>query len=332
MTTNGDQRVLYGAVDLGGSHIGLALGRLDLDAGSYRLEVRKTLQAPGYGGWEPALDWIGSGLIELADELGESPVAVGVGCPGWVDIEGGVTRFLPNLPTQWRDVQVAQILGERLGVTVHLLNDVRAATLGEYSLGTGRGTSTMALFALGTGIGGGVVVDGRLRLGPLGSAGELGHQIVDPAGPLCGCGGRGCLEATASGPAIAAAGVRLLLSGQAPALFDLTGGDVEEVSAETMGEAARAGDEAVTHELGRIAGLVGIAAANVVVALHPELIVLGGGVAGLGDVLFDGVRQTIAERVRVFPTDDVRVEPAALGTDAGLVGSMVWALRRSVTA
>ena len=196
---------------------------------------------------------------------------------------------------------MARILSERLGAPVHLLNDVRAATLGEFTLGAGRGTSTMALFALGTGIGGGGVVDGKLRLGPLGAAGELGHQIVNPTGPLCGCGNRGCLEAVASGRAIAAAGVRLLRSGQAPALFDLTGGDAGQVTAETMGEAARAGDEAVTRELERIAGLVGIAAANVV-ALHPELIVLAGGVAGLGDLLFDGVRRELAERVRVFPT------------------------------
>lgn len=316
---------IHGAVDLGGSHIGLALGSVDIEAGEYRLVARRNLEGGGYDGWQPVLEQIAEGMLELQCEVGELPAAVGVGCPGWVDLDKGETRFLPNLPGQWRDVPVARLLGERLGASVHLLNDVRAATLGEFTLGAGRGTSTMALFALGTGIGGGVVVDGRLRLGPLGSAGELGHQIVDPTGPICGCGNRGCLEAVASGPAIAAAGVRLLRSGQAPALFDLTGGDAGQVSAETMGEAARAGDEAVTKELGRIAGLVGIAAANVVVTLHPELIVLGGGVAGLGDLLFDGVRRTIAECVRVFPTDDVRVEPAALGTDAGLAGVLVWA-------
>lgn len=316
---------LYGAVDLGGSHIGLALGSVDIEAGEYRVVARRNLEGGGYDGWQPVLDRIAEGLLELVREVGQNPAAVGVGCPGWVDLEGGVTRFLPNLPSQWRDVPVADRLGARLEAPVYLLNDVRAATLGEFRFGAGRGTSTMALFALGTGIGGGVVVDGRLRLGPLGSAGELGHQIVDPTGPLCGCGNRGCLEAVASGPAIAAAGVRLLRSGQAPALFDLTGGDAGQVSAKTMGEAATAGDEAVTKELERIAGLVGIAAANVVVTLHPELIVLGGGVAGLGDLLFDGVRGTIAERVRVFPIDDVRVEPAALGTDAGLAGVLAWA-------
>ncbi|MCY3971456.1 MAG: ROK family protein, partial [Acidobacteria bacterium] len=268
---------LYGAVDLGGSHIGLALGSVDVEAGEYRLVARRNLEGGGYDGWEPMLDRIAEGLLELEREVGRRPAAVGVGCPGWVDLEGGVTRFLPNLPGQWRDVPVADLLGARLEAPVYLLNDVRAATLGEFRFGAGRGTSTMALFALGTGIGGGVVVEGRLRLGPLGSAGELGHQIVDPTGPLCGCGNRGCLEAVASGPAIAAAGVRLLRSGQAPALFDLTGGDAGQVSAETMGEAVTAGDEAVTKELERIAGLVGIAAANIVVALHPELIVLGGG-------------------------------------------------------
>lgn len=320
---------IYGAVDLGGSHIGLALGSVDIEAGEYRLRGRRTLEGGGYDGWQPVLERIADEMLDLQREAGERPAAVGVGCPGWVDLEQGETRFLPNLPGQWRDVPVARILGQRLEAPVHLLNDVRAATLGEFTLGAGRGTSTMALFALGTGIGGGVVVDGRLRLGPLGSAGELGHQIVDPTGPLCGCGSRGCLEAVASGPAIAAAGVRLLRSGQAPALFDITGGDAGQVSAETMGEAATAGDEAVTKELERIAGLVGIAAANVVVTLHPELIVLGGGVAGLGNLLFDGVRRTIAERVRVFPTEDVRVEPAALGTDAGLAGVLAWAASRS---
>ena len=320
---------LYGAVDLGGSHIGLALGSVDLAAGEYRLAARKNLEGGGYDGWAAVLDRIAEGLLELGQEVGERPAAVGVGCPGWVDVEAGERRFLPNLPTQWRDVPVARILGDRLGTRVHLLNDVRAATLGEFTLGAGRGASTMALFALGTGIGGGVVVDGRLRLGPLGSAGELGHQTVDPNGPLCGCGNRGCLEAVASGPAIAAAGVRLLRSGQAPRLFDLTGGDAGQVTAETMGEAASAGDEAVTRELERIAGLVGVAAANIVVALHPELIVLGGGVAGLGDVLFDGVRRELAERVRAFPTDDVCVEPAVLGTDAGLAGVLVWTASRS---
>lgn len=325
MTTEGSGSALYGAVDLGGSHIGLALGSLDLGAGTYRLAARRTLEGGGYEGWEPVLERIAEGMLELQRDLGELPASVGVGCPGWVDLEKGETRFLPNLPGQWRDVPVARLLSDRLGASVHLLNDVRAATLGEFTLGVGRGVSTMALFALGTGIGGGVVVDSRLRLGPLGSAGELGHQTVDPTGPICGCGNRGCLEAVASGPAIAAAGVRLLRSGQAPRLFDLTGGDAGKVTAETMGAAAAAGDEVVTGELERIAGLVGIAAANVVVTLHPELIVLGGGVAGLGDILFHCVRETIAERVRVFPTDDVRVEPAALGTDAGLAGVLAWA-------
>ena len=326
-TTEDSREVLYGAVDLGGSHIGLALGSVDPAAGEYRLIARRNLEGGGYEGWAPVLDQIAEGILELGREVGARAAAVGLGCPGWVDPEKGETRFLPNLPTRWRDVPVARILGERLEAPVHLLNDVRAATLGEFTLGAGRGTSTMALFALGTGIGGGVVVDGKLRLGPLGSAGELGHQIVDLNGPLCGCGNRGCLEAVASGPAIAGAGVRLLRSGQAPALFELTGGDAGLVTAETMGEAARAGDEAVKRELERIARLVGIAVANVVVAIHPELIVLGGGVAGLGDLLFDGVRQELAERVRVFPIDDVRVEPAVLGTDAGLAGVLVWTAR-----
>ncbi len=316
---------LLGGVDLGGSHIGLALGRVDAATGEHELLARRNLVTGDYDAWRPLLDRVVSGLEEMSREVGEAPTAAGVGCPGWVDLKAGVTRFLPNLPGQWRDVPLARLLGKRLGCPVHLLNDVRAATLAEFRFGAGRGVSTMALFALGTGIGGGLVVDGRLRLGSLGSAGELGHQIVEPTGPLCGCGARGCLEAVASGPAIAAAGVRLMRSGQAPVLHEVTGGDAGLVMAETMGKAARGGDQAVRAELERIAGLVGIAVANVIVTLHPELVVLGGGVAGLGDLLFDGVSKTVADRVRVFPTDDVCIEPAALGADAGVVGALAWA-------
>ena len=213
------------------------------------------------------------------------------------------------------------MLAAQVGCPSHLLNDVRTATLGELMFGRGRQANTMAFFAIGTGIGGGVVVDGKLRLGPLGAAGELGHQIILPDGPRCGCGNRGCLEALASAPAIAAEGVRLLLSGQAPKLHEIVGGDRRATSApETMAQAAREGDARVAEAIVRAAEYLGIGVANVVVTLHPDLVVLGGGAAAIGDLLFDTVRATVARRIGMFPTDGVRIEPSLLGDKAGVVG------------
>jgi len=212
---------------------------------------------------------------------------------------------------------------------VYLLNDVRAATLGELAFGCGRGVRDMLFFALGTGIGGGVVLDGALRLGPLGAAGELGHQTILPEGPLCGCGNRGCLETLASGPALAAEGVRLVRSGLAPRLRALTGGSLDRITPREMAEAAQS-DEPVRQAILRAAGYLGIGVANAVTILHPELVVLGGGVAGIGPLLFDTVRATLRERVRMFPTSGIRVEPSALQDKAGLYGALALAARHGL--
>jgi glucokinase len=249
-----------------------------------------------------------------------------MGCPGLVDVAHGITRFFPNLPTQWRDVHAAEILGRRLGCPVRLLNDVRTATLGELTYGRGRTARTMAFFALGTGVGGGVAVDGRLHLGPLGAAGELGHQTILPDGPVCGCGNRGCLETLASGPAITAEGVRLLRTGLAPKLHELVDGDAGRITPKEMAAAAFTGDDKVRESILRAAEYLGIGVANVVVVLHPDLVVLGGGVAELGDILLDRVRETVRRRVGMFPTDGVKIERSALGERAGLLGAIALAV------
>jgi glucokinase len=185
----------------------------------------------------------------------------------------------------------------------------------------------MAFFALGTGIGGGVAIDGRLRLGPLGAAGELGHQTILPDGPRCGCGNLGCLETLASGPAIAGEGIRLMQSGLAPKLYELVEGDAGRVTTKEMAAAARAGDKNIADAIVRAARYLGIGVANVVVVIHPDLVVLGGGVAQIGDLLFDTVRQTVRDRVGMFPTDGVTVLPSALGENAGALGGIALAMK-----
>ncbi|MDX2179169.1 MAG: ROK family protein [Bryobacteraceae bacterium] len=270
-------------------------------------------------------------VAALARELTSEVEAVGMGLPGLVDREHGVSKFLPNMPTQWRDVPVAEFLRAELGCPVYLLNDARLAALGEFIYG-GRDAQTpqaqtMVFFTLGTGVGGGVIVDGKLRLGPLGAAGEIGHQTILPDGPLCGCGNRGCLETLASGPALSGEGVRLMRTGLAPRLHKLVGGDAQRVTPREMGIAAREGDQAVEAAIERVASYLGIAIANLVNVLHPELVVLGGGVAALGDLLLAPVRAEVLRRVGMFPADNVRIENSALGDRAGALGGIALAER-----
>lgn len=262
---------------------------------------------------------------QLREETNTQPAALAVGVPGWVDSASGVIRLLTNFATPWRDVPLAEMLSAVADCPVHLINDARAATLGEMEFGHGRGVRDMIYFGLGTGVGGGIVLDGKLRLGPVGAAGEIGHQTVVADGLLCDCGNRGCLETLVSGPAITAEGVRLFLSGMAPRLHALCDGDVAKVNPETMGAAARAGDANVMMALQRAGEWLGIGAANLVTALHPELIVIGGGVSGLGELLLEPVRAALRQRVRMFPVDKIRVECSALGRDAGLLGGIALA-------
>jgi len=270
-------------------------------------------------------------VAALVRDLAPRPEAVGMGLPGLVDRERGISKFLPNMPTQWRDVPVAEILERELECPVYLLNDARLAALGEFVYGARDARTpearTMIFFTLGTGVGGGVIVDGKLRLGPLGAAGEVGHQTILPDGPLCGCGNRGCLETLASGPALAGEGVRLMRTGLAPRLYELVGGEASRITPREMGFAARRGDAAVSAAIERVAGYLGIAIANMVNVLHPELIVLGGGVAALGDLLLTPVRAEVARRVGMFPIDNVKIENSALGDRAGALGGIALAER-----
>ena len=309
---------MFAGVDLGGTKIACALAD---DSGQIvRMEAIPT---QSHEGPSAVLARIAQLVADLSG--GARVEALGMGVPGLVDLQAGTTLFLPNLPTQWRDVPAAAALRGRLGCPVLLMNDCRVAALGELHYGLGRGVRDMALLMIGTGIGGGLVIDGKLRLGPLGAAGEMGHQTILPDGPLCGCGNRGCLEALASGPAIAGEGVRLMRGGLAPLLHEIVHGNADLVNPATMAQAARAGDHAVRGAIERAAGYLAIGVANVVTTFHPELVVLGGGVAALGDLILGTVRSGVAERVRMFPVGGVRIELSALGDKAGIHGAVALA-------
>lgn len=250
---------------------------------------------------------------------------VGVSAPGMLDLEKGETVFLPNLPGNWRHVPLKSRLEEKLNLPVALLNDVRAITYGEWAYGAGKGVDNMACFAIGTGIGGGLIINKKLLLSNGGTAGEFGHLTVEIHGPLCGCGNNGCLEAYASGPAIATMGVRAVEQGWTTKIAELSGGDLNVIDTKLIADAALSGDK-VARDIWESAGYyLGIAVANVIITTGPSRIVISGGVAAAGELLLEPIRKVIRERVFVAPIDKIEVVQGTLGNDAGILGTARWA-------
>jgi glucokinase len=315
----------FAAVDLGGSKIAAAIGTAD-----GRLVAQSAIATDSHEGPHGVLGRLALLVRDLAALSGTTPSALGLGVPGLVDVANGTTKFLPNMTGEWRDVPVRAILEPQVHCPVSVLNDARLATLGELTYGHGRNARTLVCLTLGTGIGGGIAVDGALRLGPLGAAGEIGHQTIVPDGPMCTCGNRGCLEALASGPAIASRGMYLLQCGRAPLLRDIVGGDIGAVTTKEMAAAAARGETIVRDELVRAFEYLGIGIANVVTMLHPDVVVLSGGLTEIGSLLLDTVRKTVLRRVRMFPATDVRIERSQLGDTAALLGGLALSAQTAV--
>lgn len=311
-------------VDLGGTTLSAAV--IDTTTGD-RLGRHRvpTLAKEGHDAvMARMVELIDAAIADAAMDKGAIG-GVGIGAPGVLDLERGLTLFLPNLPGEWRNVPLQATIEDAVELPVHLLNDVRCFTLGEKSFGAGRDVDTMVGIAIGTGIGGGLVIGGQLHLGLDGTAGEIGHQMIDPHGPPCGCGSRGCLEAFASGPAIAAMALKAITQGRTTRIAELVAYDLNRVTPEVVWRAAREGD-AIAREIYERAGFyLGIGVANAITIISPQMVVIGGGVAQAGELLFEPIRRTVRERARVTPIDRVQIVPAELGTDAGLIGAAVWA-------
>jgi len=227
--------------------------------------------------------------------------SVGVGIPGLYHPAAGTTRFMPNIPGSWEGVPVAAEVGEAVQAPSTLINDARAFTLAEHRLGAGRGAGSMLGITLGTGVGGGLILGGALYLGHDGGAGEFGHQTIVPDGPLCNCGNRGCLEALTRADKIVAA------CGQA--------------TVEESVEAARNGDARAQRGMLEVGRHLGIGVSNVLVLLSVDRVVVGGGVAAAGDLLFEPMRAELKQRVFVTDLSRVDVVAAELGVWAGAIGA-----------
>jgi glucokinase len=251
------------------------------------------------------------------------PAAVGVAAAGFVDVLGSRVMFAPHLP--WRGEDVRAALADRLGAPVLLDNDANGAAHAEATYGAGRGSGSMLLVTMGTGIGGALVLDGRVWRGATGMAGEFGHMQVVPDGAPCECGRRGCWEQYCSGNALVR-DARSRIGTEPTVLAELCGGDPARLTGPMVTEAAAEGDLVARRAFARIGDWLGVGVANLVAAFDPELVVVGGGVSEAGDRLLDPARDALARTlVGAGHRDLPAVVPAALGPAAGLVGAAALA-------
>lgn len=287
-------------LDLGGTNIKWAV--VERDAAGWSVLDRDQVATPTSDGPDavvPRLATVGAEAIDRCPGVS----TVGIGVPGLYDPVAGTTRFLVNLPGPWAGRPVAGPVGAALGLPAFLINDARAFGLAELRLGAGRGASSMVGLTLGTGVGGVIVVDGRVHQGHNGTAGEIGHQTIEPDGPWCGCGSRGCLEAFARADQIAAA--------------------CGTTTAEEAVARARAGDVRATEGLAQVARYLGIGIANTISVLSPDRVVIGGGISAAADLLLGTIRDELRRRVRTTSLDQVEIVTAELGTWAGAIGAAI---------
>jgi glucokinase len=287
-------------LDLGGTNIKVAV--IEKSGDSWK--VIKEEDVPTEADKGPA--HVVSRLAEIAANKQKefsNLSGVGVAVPGLFNADGTIELF-PNLPGAWRGFQALEPIRKATNLPTAIINDARSFTLGEAIMGAALGKRTVACFVMGTGVGGGVVIDGKIHLGASGAAGEIAHQIIKFDGPMCGCGAQGCAEPLTNSAAVAKlAGTK---------------------TAEEAYKNAVAGDEKALAAFKEVAYWIAITLTNIMVVLAPDTIVIGGGVAQSGDILLKEIRTAMHERAHLYPASDINIVPATLGFYAGSIGAALY--------
>ncbi len=305
------------AIDVGGTKIRLALVS---DDGT----IVSSKQYPTHAdkGYQEVIKRITNGIeqividskLSLHDIRGISVAAAGI-----IDSRNGIITTSPNLP-DWKDIPLKDILVDSLGLDVYLMNDANAAALGEYHAGVGKGIKNLVYITVSTGIGGGIVIDGELYTGTDGCAGELGHMVIEADGPQCKCGNYGCLEILASGTAIAREAQKRINQGDKSLLSNLVK-SCEEITARTVSIAAKKGDLVAIEVINKAAYYLGIGMANIVNIFNPEMIIIGGSVSKMGEMLLKPARKVVKQRAFNLPTSSVSIVRSHLSDDSGIIGA-----------
>src|SRR6266850_2999269 len=287
---------MLAGIDLGGTQVRVALARSD-----GQLTASFKTSTPLLGSPQRVVEWAAA---EIERHRGREKVrSIAIGAPGPIDIKRGVLVNPPNLPG-WRNVPLAAMLSRATGAKVHLANDADMAGLGEFHHGAGRGTRNMMYITWSTGVGGGLIIDGKLHRGGHGTAGEVGHMIIDPNGPLDNCGQRGCLEAFVGGANLAR--------------------ETGHTAAELFAAAAR-GDKHARMVVERASRYMGIALISLTNVIDPEMFVIGGGVSRSWALVEPTIVETLHSSPFIKPARRPRVRRARLGDRAGQVGAVEWA-------
>ncbi len=315
---------LVAAVDMGAMHLSVALG-------DFSARILEEVEVPFRVDCGPAesLRRADTILRELLKDRGlstSSLAAIGVGVPGPVIAEKGTVMAPPIMPG-WDRYPIRATLESQWGTAVTLNNDAELGVLGEWAYGAGRGEKNLAFIKVGSGIGAGLIINQQIYGGTTGSAGEIGHLTVDENGPLCACGNRGCLEAFAGGHAIAAQARKLVSSGRRTLLSEH---ELESITARDVAEAACRGDLPAQEIIKRSGTFVGIAIAGLINLFNPSTVIIGGGVAQVGDLLTGPIRQAVRERSLRASEHSVRITTAMLGRRSSLLGALVQAINVAI--
>ncbi|HEV3000135.1 MAG TPA: ROK family protein [Solirubrobacteraceae bacterium] len=304
-------------VDVGGTKV--LAGAVDANLAVHHRASRRSRAAQT----DALLDTIASAIVEVRDAAEGEVLAAGIGIPSLLDPRRGVPEFTAHLPL--RGLPFRDVMAERLGLPVYVANDATLAMLVEHRFGAARGARDAVMLTLGTGIGGGLVLGGRLVDGASGAAGEPGHMVVDLDGPACVCGSVGCLETLASGTALAREGARVARAASESELARAAAAG-REITGLLVTELAHDGDRAARDVVALIGMRLGVGIANLVNLLNPELVVVGGGLVAAGELLLEPARTVVRERALPPSRDAVRIVPARFGEEAGMLGAALLAL------
>ena len=317
------ERALAAGVDLGGTKIYTLVATAD---GEVLGEDRRPTQAQE--GPDAVIGRVVDSVRRAMGQAGagkDDVVGVGLSTPGPCDPERGVVSEAPNL-AGWRNIPLAQIAGEALEMPALIEHDAAAACYGEYRFGAGQGFRHIIYVTLGTGVGGGFIIDGRIYHGATGAAGEVGHLILDENGPACTCGNRGCVEAFATRAANAPEATEAVHAGRSPLLAELAGGD--QMTAELVHQAAQQGDEAAREVIERAGHYLGLGLVGVLNSFNPQCLILGGGLLGLGDLYLEPALRAVRQGAFKQILTDVTITRAKLGNRAGSLGAAALIMER----
>ena len=315
-------------VDLGATNIISLL--VSKDGEVVARDARKTMGEKGKKKTISQIIISAKDVLKKGEEEGisaESIMALGIGGPGPLNGDGGVIHVAPNIPG-WTNTNLVEELEGEFDLPVYLENDANAAALGEWWLGAGRGIDNLVLITLGTGVGGGIIIGGEVLHGARHTAGEIGHMIIREGGLLCGCGNHGCLEAYASSSAVVKRTVGAIKRGEKTVLTDLVKNKLEDITCELVYDTARDGDKLCKRIVEETGEYLGIGITNIVNTINPEMVILGGGMAKAGDLLFKPVRKYVKEHAFTAAMKGVKIVPAALGVNAGAIGAVAHVLKK----